>query len=123
MHPNQSISISTGTFFKAVLIVLGLWFLWYLRDVVAIFVVAIMLASIIDPFADWFAARRIPRGLAVLIVYTVLLALTSVIIIVLIPIIIEQSVQLLQNFSSSYAGVAEWIAQFQSRHQFFDNLT
>jgi len=123
MHSNQSISISTGTFFKAVLIVLGLWFLWYLREIVAIFVVAIMLASIIDPFADWFAQRRIPRGLAVLIVYTLLLALLSVIVIVLIPIIIEQSVQLMQNLSSTYEGVAQWLTQFQSRHRFFENFT
>ena len=80
-------------------IILGLWFLWFVREIVAILVVAIMLASVIDPFADWFAKNRIPRGLAVLIVYTILLALISVIIIVLAPIIAEQSVQLVQSIS------------------------
>ena len=61
MGNKQIISISTGTFLKAVLIILGLWFLWFIREIAALFVVAMMLASVIDPFADWFAKKRIPR--------------------------------------------------------------
>ncbi len=123
MHSDQTISISTGTFFKAVLIFLGLWFLWYIREIVAMFVVAIMLASVIDPFADWFAKKRIPRGLAVLIVYTVLLALMSLIVIVLVPIVIEQSGQLIENLSASSGSLIDSFVQFQQRHQFLDSLT
>ncbi len=123
MRNEQTISISTGTFLKAVLIVLGLWFLWFIREIVAIFVVAIMLASVIDPFADWFAKKRIPRGLAVLIVYTVLLALTSVIVIVLVPIVVEQSGQLIENLSVSATSLIDSFVQFQQRHQFLENIT
>ncbi len=123
MRTDQTISISTGTFFKAVLIFLGLWFLWYIREIVAMFVVAIMLASVIDPFADWFAQKRIPRGLAVLIVYTVLLALASLIVIVLVPIVVEQSGQLLQNISTSSRDLIDSFVQFQQRHQVLDSLT
>lgn len=123
MKDEQIISISTGTFFKAVLIILGLWFLWFVRDILAIFVVAIMLASIIDPFADWFAKKRIPRGLAVLIVYTLLLSLTSLIIMILVPIVIEQSGQLVTNLSSSASGLLDSFVQFQQRHQLLDNFS
>lgn len=123
MRNEQTISISTGTFLKAVLIVLGLWFLWFIREIVAMFVVAIMLASIIDPFADWFAKKRIPRGLAVLIVYTVLLALASVIVLALVPIVIEQSGQLIENLSASSASLIDSFVQFQQRHQFLESLT
>ncbi len=123
MRNEQTISISTGTFLKAVLIILGLWFLWFIREIVAIFVVAIMLASIIDPFADWFAQKRIPRGLAVLIVYTVLLALASLIVIVLVPLVIEQSGQLIGNLSLSSASLIDSFVQFQQRHQFLESLT
>lgn len=123
MRTDQTISISTGTFFKAVLIFLGLWFLWYIREIVAMFVVAIMLASVIDPFADWFAQKRIPRGLAVLIVYTVLLALASLIVIVLVPIVVDQSGELLQNISASSRDLIDSFVQFQQRHQVLDSLT
>lgn len=123
MHAGQTISISTGTFLKAVLIALSLWFLWYIREIVAIFIISIMLASVIDPFADWFAKRRIPRSIAVLIVYTVLLALASLIVIVLVPIVIEQSSQLLKNISVTSASAIDSFVQFQQRHQVLENLT
>jgi predicted PurR-regulated permease PerM len=123
MRPSETISISTGTFFKAVAIILGLWFLWFVREIVAILVVAIMLASVIDPFADWFAKHRIPRGLAVLIVYTILLALASVIIVVLAPIIAEQSVQLVQNISSRSTEIFDSFVRFQAKHQIVESIT
>ena len=123
MRNEHVISISTGTFFKAVLIILGLWFLWFIREIVALFVVAIMLASIIDPFADWFAKKRIPRGLAVLIVYTVLLSLASLIVMILVPIVVEQSGQLMNNISSSSTQLVDSFTQFQQRHQVLENFT
>lgn len=123
MRSDQTISISTGTFLKAVLIFLGLWFLWYIRGIVAMIVVAIMLASVIDPFADWFAQKRIPRGLAVLIVYTFLLALASVILIVLVPIVVDQSGQLLKNISASSRDLFDSFVQFQQRHEVLESLT
>ncbi len=126
MQPPQSVSISTTTFIKAVLIVLGLWFLWFIRDIVAIFVASILLASLIEPFASWFAERRIPRGLAVLIVYTCLLSLSAIFLILVVPIISEQGGQLIENFSSSYAQATESLGQvreFSADYGFADNLT
>lgn len=113
MKPPQSVSISTATFFKAVLIVLGLWFLWFIRDIVGIFVASILLAALIDPFASWFAERKIPRGLAVMIVYTLLIALTAVFVIALVPVIGEQGTQLVNNVSVYYEQAAESLGQFR----------
>jgi predicted PurR-regulated permease PerM len=126
MQPPQSISISTATFIKAVLIVLGLWFVWFIRDIVAIFVASILLAALIEPFASWFAERRIPRGLAVLIVYACLLSLTAIFILLVVPIVSQQGGQLLSNFSSSYTQAIEslgQVRQFSADHGFADNLS
>lgn len=126
MHPPQSVSISTATFIKAVLIVLGLWFLWFIRDIVAIFVASILLAALIEPFASWFAARRIPRGLAVIIVYICLLSLTAIFVAAFVPIVSEQGGQLIANFSSSYASTMEslgQVRQFSADYGFADNLS
>lgn len=126
MLPPQSVSISTATFIKAVLIVLGLWFLWFIRDIVAIFVASILLSALIEPFASWFAARRIPRGLAVLIVYTCLLALAAVILVLFVPLVAQQSAQLVANFSSYYAQALDslgQVRQISADYGFGDNLT
>jgi predicted PurR-regulated permease PerM len=113
MKPPQSVSISTSTFIKAVLIVLGLWFLWFVRDVVAILVVSVLLAALIDPFADWFEEHRIPRGIAVLIVYTILIAISSVMLILLTPVVIEQSAHLVGNLGGYYTEASDSLGQFQ----------
>lgn len=126
MQPPQSVSISTSTFIKAVLIVLGLWFLWFIRDIVAIFVASVLLAALIEPFASWFAARRIPRGLAVLIVYTCLLSLSAIFVLLFVPIVSEQGSQLVANFSSSYSQAMESLGQMRqlsADYGFADNLT
>ncbi len=125
MKGNQTITISTSTFFKAVLIFLGLWFLWFIRDIVAIFVVALLLSALIDPFADWFAKRRIPRGLSVLIVYTILLSIVSVILILFTPIVAKQSVQLISNVQEYYGDLSEsfgYLPAFSDAGTFGQNL-
>lgn len=111
MQPPQSISISTATFIKAVLIVLGVWFLWFVRDIVAIFVAAILLSSLIDPFAHWLSERRIPRGLSVLIVYTILLAIMTFVVVSIIPAVLEQGGQLTESLAVYYLDASESIGQ------------
>ncbi|MBI2472958.1 AI-2E family transporter [Candidatus Uhrbacteria bacterium] len=111
MQPPQSISISTTTFIKAVLIGLGLWFLWFIRDIVAIFVGSLLLASLIEPFAAWFALRRIPRGIAVLIIYTLLLSFTSIFIVLFVPVVGQQGAQLFAHFSDYYTQATQSLGQ------------
>src|SRR3989339_705825 len=105
MQPPQSVSISTATFIKAVLIVLGLWFLWFIRDIVAIFVASILLAALIEPFASWFAARSIPRGLAVLIVYTCLLSLAAVFIVLVLSFYMVVDEERMRKYFRSLAPI------------------
>jgi predicted PurR-regulated permease PerM len=96
----QTINVSWTTLAKVVLVVLGLWFLWLIRDIVAMLVAAVLLAALIRPFADWFARRHVPRVLSVLVVYLVLGGLIAAVAILLVPVVIEQSIQL---FGSSAA--------------------
>ena len=61
--------ITTGTFVRFLLLVLGIVFIFAIRDVVMIILVSIVLASAVDPLVRWFGKIRIPRVLAVLIIY------------------------------------------------------
>ena len=125
MKGNSVISISTGTFLKAVLIIFVLAFLWYVRNVVVIFFVSMLLAALIDPFAEWFARRHIPRALAVMIVYIVLLAFLALIAVGIVPIISEQFVQLTANtstFSKEFESAFVQIQAFSAQHGFSQNV-
>ncbi len=113
MKPPQSVSISTSTFVKAVLIVLGVWFLWFVRDIVGILVAAMLLAALIGPFADWFEKRSIPRGLAVLIVYVLLISITLALLLLMIPVVTEQGTQLVANLGQYYDEAAQSVGHIQ----------
>lgn len=70
--PHTSISISTGTLFRAVLVVLFFAALFYLRDVVLVVLSAVVIASALEPFVLWFKAHGFSRLIAVLSMYVAL---------------------------------------------------
>jgi len=98
----NAVTVSTWAIVKIVLVLLGLALAWVLKDVLAMLFVALLLAALIDPFADWFDRRHIPRGAAVLIIYLCLILVLGLVFVVLIPPLVEQATQLIQTFG--YGG-------------------
>ncbi|MFH1142107.1 MAG: AI-2E family transporter [Candidatus Uhrbacteria bacterium] len=109
----QLISISTGTILKIIAIFAALWFVWFVRDILAVIFVALLLAALIDPVADWFSTRKIPRSLAVILVYLLLFCVVAFVVIMLVPPVIAQVSALLINFGY-YDQVATYIERFSS---------
>lgn len=72
----QIISITSGTFVRAVVIGFIVFALWLLRDLVLLIIAAIILASAIRPGILFFVRFKVPRVLAVFLTY--LLALSIV---------------------------------------------
>ncbi|MFC1788123.1 AI-2E family transporter [Patescibacteria group bacterium] len=107
-------TISFITIIKIIAVFLGILLLWFLRDVVAIVFVALLLAALIDPFADYFAKNNIPRGLAVIIVYIVLGAIITLTTVLFVPVLAEQFNQLMEVLVSWYERIAETLVKFQA---------
>lgn len=71
-HLNEKIiQIGTGTILKAVLVVIAFAALYYLRDIVLVILLAVIIASAVEPGTKWFLKRGVPRILAVLLLYFV----------------------------------------------------
>lgn len=70
-----NISITAGTIFKVVLILVGAWLLFVLRDIVLDVVVAIVVASAIEPGVHLLMRHKVPRILSVIIIYLTLFAI------------------------------------------------
>lgn len=98
MFNRHTVDISTGIIFRTVLILLGIWFLYVIRDVVAILFISVIVAAAIGPMVDWMNKKRIPRSLAVLIIYIILFSIIGTVIYFLIPPIVEQAKDFSQNF-------------------------
>ncbi|MFH1426744.1 MAG: AI-2E family transporter [Candidatus Kerfeldbacteria bacterium] len=84
------VTISASTVIKIVAILAGLAFIWFIRDIVGILFVALVLASALDPWVDWLQRYRIPRGLSILLMYTLILVVVGAVVYILIPPFINQ---------------------------------
>ena len=96
---SRKVDISTGIILKTVLILLGLWFLFLVREVVILLFLAVIIAASIDPAVDWLQKKKIPRSIGVMLIYIILFSIVSLIISFLIPPIVKQ----FQDFSQSSA--------------------
>ncbi len=102
-------SIGTGSIVRAVLVLVGFYFLYFIRDVVLIILSAIVIASAIEPGTVWFTKRRVPRVLATLMIYVGIGALlVTTFYFFLIPLVQESSVllQTLPGYSRALASAS-----------------
>ncbi len=100
---NTTISITTGTIVKAILIVLGFWVLWMLHDLVIVILAAIVLASAIEPAIRFFGRYHIPRIPSVIGVYVGLVMFVIGIFYVFIPPLLGE----IADFSTRLPGAAK----------------
>lgn len=81
----QTIEISSGTIMRIILFGLLLFFLYLIREVVAIVFLSIVIASAVGPAAKWFEKYYLPRVVGVLIVYLAAFAVLSLTFYLIIP--------------------------------------
>lgn len=63
------IHISATSVLKGLLVIFGAYVLYLLKDIVLIVVMAVVVASAIEPATRWFVRYRVPRAVAVVIMY------------------------------------------------------
>lgn len=112
---NTVVDISTHSIVKILIITLGLLFLYFIKDVLAILFVSLVFAAAIGPLVDRMQRRGVPRGFAILIIYLLTLGVISLAIGLLIPPVVAQLGELRDNFPGYYQQLTEG---FQSLQQF-----
>ena len=78
MSDRQQVDISTGSVFRALLLVLAAVLLYQLAGVLIVLLFAIIIASAIQPFVSWFEKRRVPRLVGVLLLYLMVFAVVVI---------------------------------------------
>ena len=132
MADKQRIDISSGIVIRTIGIILGLWFLYVVRDIVALFFLAVILTATLDPVINLLAKRKIPRSFAVLIVYVGLFSILALLLSVLIPPFVSQLKGFSQNIpaygeslSHTFFGIEQYAASYGiqfSGHDFLQNI-
>ena len=88
-------------------------FLSQFSSVIQMFFLAWLLAFILRPMARWLTSKGVPYTLSVLAVYLLLALVVAVAGILLIPVITDQSSQLLANFNSYVNDITALLDQGQ----------
>ncbi|MEA2112616.1 MAG: AI-2E family transporter [Patescibacteria group bacterium] len=108
MAKDISININSGTIIRTILFLLLLVFLYYFRDLVLIILTAIVIASSVEPLAKWFIKRKIPRVLAVILVYLGAAGIFVGIFVTFLPLIIEETSNLSEAIPQYVEAVNFW---------------
>jgi predicted PurR-regulated permease PerM len=96
----KKIEVSHKTIIFTVLFLLGLWFLYFIKDIIFALFVALLLMTILNPVVTRLARWKIPRGLAVFITYIILVGVLVAAVVGIIPPLVEQTTNFVNNLPS-----------------------
>lgn len=109
-----NINITTATIIKTIIILACLCFIFYIRNVVEIFLIALLLTAALKPTVAWLENKKIPRILSVSIIYLSIFGIIIATILLIIPPIKKQTIQLAQNFPNYLEKVAEGVGAIKN---------
>lgn len=97
---------------RIILWLLFFWFLYLIRDVILMLVLALIIASAISPIISWLKRYLFSRILTVIIIYISALIIFTFVTYLIIPVIFNQAQDLIQNLPLYYQKLNVWLAQF-----------
>lgn len=104
----QKIDISNSTFFRAILIILGLVFLYTIRDVLALLFVTLIIVAGLYPTVDLWSKKITRPGAVVLIFLIIFLAIGGILSLIVPPLITQ--IQEVSNNIPKYINEANTLA-------------
>jgi len=93
---NLTIRVDSGTIIKTIIIALLFVALYIIKDMVLIILVAIVIASAIEPATLWFQKKlHIPRLLGVIIIYLLVFIFTFGILYFFVPLVLNETIDVI----------------------------
>lgn len=117
MSTQQRIDISYISILRVLVILAGLVFIYFIRDILALVFVSVFLTAALTPWVNWFQKHSIPRGLAVLIIYLIAFAVIALTVYLIIPPLTEQLGMLANTFPDYFHQVLGGFAELQTSSQ------
>lgn len=121
---NKPIEISTGVVIRTIAIILFIIFLYFIRDIITLFFIAVLMTATIEPVVNWLQKKKITRWVGILLIYFALLAVVAVAIYFLIPPLEKQMADFLKNSPEYFEKIETPFktldAFFERQNIFFD---
>ncbi|MGB8815852.1 MAG: AI-2E family transporter [Minisyncoccia bacterium] len=103
-----SLNITTGTIIKIILVILGFWFIFFIKDLILVVIVAIVLASGLEPFISLFGRYKIARLPAAIITYLGLFAVFAGLFYFFIPSVLKETSSFLNSLPKYLESATLW---------------
>lgn len=91
----QKIDISHKTVIFIAVFILALWIVFLIRDLLIILFVALILMSALRPMVNFFVGMKVPKAIAIVFTYIIIVAFVAGILVSIVPPLIEQSTRLI----------------------------
>lgn len=108
-----AIDFSVLSIIKIIAVLLLCFFLYEISNVLIMLFIAFVIATIINPIANWLHRYYIPRALGTLLIYVILLIIISSVFVLLAPPIVEQINELAKNFPAYSQKIYSVFYQFK----------
>src|ERR1035437_7761284 len=107
-HSRITVNITPGSFFKCILIILLIWFLFFIQDIVLVVLTAVVIASGIEPLIHWFRKYKIKRLPAAIISYLALIAIFSGLTFFFLPAVLDETSTFLETIPKYLDSATLW---------------
>lgn len=107
-EPKSLLNISALTMVKFILIVLGFYFLFFIRDLIVVVLVAIVIASGVEPFILWCGKYRIIRLPAAILTYLGLIGIFAGLFYFFIPSVLNETSAFLTSLPKYLESTTLW---------------
>jgi len=103
-----NINITPGSVFKGVGLVLLIWFLYFIKDVVLVVLVAVVIASGMEPLINWFHKYKISRLPAAIISYLGIASVLTGLIFFFVPPVLDEAASMLTELPKYLESTTLW---------------
>lgn len=108
----RKIEISHRTIIFTALLVLFLWFLFQIKDIIIMVFISFILMSALNPLVDRMEKLRIPRGIAIVLIYLLLWGAAGGLVAGIVPDLVDQTSRLIRLLPSAVSRI-----EFFNLHQ------
>ncbi len=99
----EKIEISHRTIIFTIVFLLGLWLLFFIREIIFQLFVAIILMAILNPFVSRLERYHVPRAVSIFLTYFIFIFLITIAVVGIIPPLAEQTT----NFANTAPEIIE----------------
>lgn len=105
--------ISTVSIIRIILVLAALWFLFFIRDIIAIVFVSIIISAALSPIIDRLNKNGIPRTLSIVFMYLLIMGIIGGLVYFVLPPMVNQIQQLADSLPGYFKTFSNFITSLR----------